>query len=81
MRIFSNKAYRPWICLEIQENEKISLQKALNTRVIQKGQKFQMMEIPISQPKFLLLKSKAFQKYESFQKILISRYCYLHSKF
>ena len=53
----------------------------LFNRVIQKGQKFQMMEIPISHPKFLLFKSKAFQKCKNFQKILISRYCYLRSKF
>ena len=53
----------------------------LTSRVIQRGQKFQMMEIPISHPKFLLFWLKALQKYENFQKILISRYRYLRLKF
>ena len=50
-------------------------------RVIQIGQKFQIMEILISHPKFLLFGLKALQKCKNFQKILISRYRYLHLKF
>ena len=53
----------------------------VDSRVIQKGQKFQMVEIPISHPKFLLFRSKAFQECKNFQKILISRYRYLRLKF
>ena len=53
----------------------------LEIRLIQNGQKFQMVKITISHPKYLLFRSKAFQEYKNFQKILISRYCYLHLKF
>ena len=73
------------MCSDVLETLKIiflprKCQK-LEIRLIQNGQKFQMVKITISHPKYLLFRSKAFQEYKNFQKILISRYCYLHLKF
>ena len=53
----------------------------MNSRVIQKIQTFQTVEITMKNNKILFLRAKLIQMCKNFSKIFIFRYCYFTSKF